>query len=96
MPQIIVNVGRQMQGITFQLDPHTRAMLAARNPAARPVSSVFVAFDTRQAFEQHQGPRWALIVMLLTGLNAKEIAELGGFRLVDPVAEETLFQSKAA
>lgn len=96
MSQIVVGVGKQMNGATFQLSPQTRAILASAPSAQLPASSVFVAFDTRRAFEEKNGPMWAHIVMLLTGLTEDQIADLGGYTFVSPTDEEILFESRAA
>jgi len=96
MAQIVVEVGKQMNGATFQLSPRTRMMLAKRDLGVTPATSVFVAFDTKKAFEDRLGQMWPQIVVLLTGLTAEEVENLGGFSIVNPADDEVLFQSHAA
>jgi len=96
MPEIIVDVGRQMDGATFRLSPKTRVMLAGRNLGKPLATSVFVTFDTKEAFERKHGSMWNHIVEMLTGLTKDKIEELGGFRFEDPADREVLFESRAA
>lgn len=96
MSQIVVEVGKEMNGATFRLSPKARAMLASRFPERSPASSVFVSFDARENFEHMHGPMWTQIVMLLTGLSEAQIQDLGGFTFVIPSDSEVLFDSNAA
>lgn len=96
MSRIIVDVGKQMTGATFQLSPQTRVMLASRKLGLPPISSVFVAFDTKKAFDEKLGPIWVHVVMILTGLTEDQLEELGGYSFVSPADQEVLFESRAA
>ena len=96
MPEIIIDVGRQMDGATFRLSPQASARLAARKLGNPLASSLFVTFTTQEAFERKHGSMWTQIAMLLTGLTADQIEEEGGFRFVNPADRETLFESRAA
>jgi hypothetical protein len=96
MSEIIVDVGRQMDGATFRLSPRTQAQLAARKLGNPLASSLFVTFATKEAFERIHGPMLTQIVKMLTGLTEEQIADLGGFRFVDPADREVLFESHAA
>jgi hypothetical protein len=96
MPEIIIDVGRQMDGATFRLSPQTSARLTAQKLGHPLASSIFVTFTTKEAFERDSGSMWTQIAMLLTGLAADQIKELGGFRFVDPTDREVLFESRAA
>lgn len=97
MSQIVVEVGKQGFGATFQLSPWTERMLGPRTGACSRVSSVFISFDTRDwDFDQIPAPMWAQIVMLLTGLDEQRIRDLGGFRFVNPVDKEVFFEFLAA
>jgi hypothetical protein len=96
MPEIIIDVGKQMDGATFRLSPQTNARLTAQKLGNPLASSIFVTFTTQEAFERNQGSMWTQIAMMLTGLTAEQIEELGGFRFVDPADREVLFESHAA
>ncbi|HSF40656.1 MAG TPA: hypothetical protein VLT87_12745 [Thermoanaerobaculia bacterium] len=97
MSQIVIEVGKQGIGATFQLSSRTERMLGSRMGGCPRVSSVFISFDTRNwDFDQIPGPMWAQIVMLLTGLDEQRIRDLGGFKFVNPVDKEIFFESLAA
>lgn len=93
MPDLVVDVGRQMDGATFRLSPQTRAHLATRKLGNPLASSLYVTFPAKGALENQDGRLWAPIVMLLTGLSEDQIEDLGGFRFVDPADTEVLFES---
>jgi hypothetical protein len=94
--EIIIDVGRQMNGATFRLSPQTRVRLTEQRLGSPLATSLFVTFTTRDAFESYHGPMWQQVVMLLTGLTEDQIEKLGGFRFVDPADSEVLFESRAA
>ena len=97
MAQIIVEVGKQRGGATFQLSPRTRLQLRDLLAEGVVASSVFLSFpDTRKAFSDPQAPWWEQVVLLLTGLSSEQIQRLGGFRFVDPADSEVLFEYHAA
>jgi hypothetical protein len=93
MSAIVVEIGKQMNGATFQLSPQTRVALAAQMGTQLPTSSVFVAYDPRGSSEQMRGPFWSHIVALLTGMSDDQIRGLGGFSVVSPTDDEVLFES---
>ena len=93
MSQIVVEVGKQMDGATFQLSPQTRATLASKTGRQLPASSIFVSYETRKSAEAMQGPLWGHIVALLTGLSEDQIHKMGGFSIVSPTDDEILFES---
>lgn len=93
MSQIVVEVGKQMDGATFQLSPQTRASLASQTGKQLPAASVFVSYGTRSDFEKARGPAWGHIVALLTGLSEDQIHRMGGFSVVSPTDNEILFES---
>lgn len=93
MSQIVVEVGKQMDGATFQLSPQTRASLASEAGKQLPAASIFVSYGTRADFEKAQGPLWGHIVALLTGLSEDQIHRMGGFSVVSPTDNEILFES---
>jgi hypothetical protein len=92
MSQIIVEVGKQMDGATFQLSPQTRALLALQTGRQFPASSVFVSYGTRSDFQAAHGPLWEHIVAILTGLTEAQIREMG-FSVVSPTDSQVLFDS---
>ena len=93
MSAIVVEIGKQMNGATFQLSPQTRVALAAQTGKQLPASSVFVSYDPRSNSEAKNGPFWSHIVALLTGMSEAQIRKLGGFSVVSPTDNEVLFES---
>ncbi|HMD98779.1 MAG TPA: hypothetical protein VKM93_15790 [Terriglobia bacterium] len=93
MAKIVVDVGEQMNGITFRLSPKTRAFLSSRLTKIAPPSSVFVSHETASNFENYPGPLWEHVAMILTGLSEKKLKELGGFEFVTPVGGKVWFES---
>ena len=93
MSAIVVEIGKQMNGATFQLSPQTRVALAAQTGKQFPASSIFVAYDTKRNSEAMHGPFWSHIVALLTGMSDDQIRKLGGFSVVSPTDNEVLFES---
>lgn len=93
MSQIVVEVGKQMEGATFQLSPHTRVALSSETGKQLPAASIFVSYDAKHDFDSAQGPFWNHIVALLTGLSEDQIRKMGGFSVVSPAGDEILFES---
>ena len=56
MSKIVVEVGKQMDGVTFRLSPKTRAFLSSRFGNLPSPSSVFVSYETASNFEHYHGP----------------------------------------
>jgi hypothetical protein len=89
MSPIIINIGRQSDGCTYQLHPRSRAEIKARFPSVHPVPTIFVGYDTQGDFETLHGPMWKQIAMMLTGLTWEQIEEVGGATIYDPMASAT-------
>jgi hypothetical protein len=87
MSPIVINIGRQSDGCTYQLHPRSALAIRTKFPAAQPVPSVFVGYETRADFERLHGPMWRQVAMMLTGLTWRQIHAMGGVQLYDPVAE---------
>jgi hypothetical protein len=95
---IVVAVGDQGNGATFQLTPQTRRMLESRIPGwSRGPSAVFLAAEREWDFNLMSDSMWTQVVMLLTGLNEERIRGLGGFTFVSPEDDdEVVYESHAA
>lgn len=96
MVSIVIEVGKQRNGVTFQLSPWTEMMLASQLTSGVPPSSVFLEFEKTWSLEHVLGTMWSQVVTLLTGLDEAQIRDLGGFQFVDPAEDEVLFESFAA
>lgn len=88
MAMILINIGRQSDGCTYQLHPRSSDEIRSRFPHARPVPSVFIGYEAQAEFEALHGPNWRQVALMLTGLSCEQIEAMGGARLYDPVAEQ--------
>jgi hypothetical protein len=88
MSTLLINIGRQSDGCTYQLNPKSRAEVRRRFPGVRSVPSIFVGYETRSEFESIHGPMWKQIAMMLSGLTWEQIEEMGGVSMYDPMASE--------
>ena len=93
---IEILVTRQHDGTTYQLRPRSRERIEVRYPEVHCTRSIFVGYDTESDFKHYHGPLWKQIVLILTGLTAERLAELGGYKIYDSTTEETFFDSRAA
>ncbi len=100
---IVVDVGRQMDGATFLLNPRTVMMLTSQIPSwTPPCDRVFLGFDKYWEkpwdWDRIQDHMWAQITTFLTGLTEKQIQDLGGFAFIVPShrQEMVVFESRAA
>lgn len=84
---IKVGVTKQMDGITFSIMPQARALIKHLVPHARPVNTVFVAYDTKSDFETYLGTleKWILPALLGIGTSA----DLNQIALVEFVDTDT-------
>jgi hypothetical protein len=92
---IDILVGRQSNGRTYGLHPNSFKVVRKRFPTIHPRSSVFMGLDSSSAFEGANGTTFDQIAALLTGLSPEKLAELGGYRIVDPVTGLVLHATNA-
>jgi hypothetical protein len=93
MDKVVIQVGRQLDGYTFRLDPRSRAEIAESLPKPLPATSVFVSFETREGLERVYGPMWQQVAILLTGLSEAQLGNLGGSVFIDAANGQALFES---
>jgi hypothetical protein len=85
-----IEVGFQ-GGCAFGLAWLSRELIRKRFPRARMVPGVYIERDGKADFEaDHLESIWKHVALLLTGLTEEELAELGGYRVYDPVEEVVL------
>jgi hypothetical protein len=89
MRSLVINIGRQSDGCTYQLHPRSRTEIKKRFPEAHLVPTLFVGYDTQSDFETLHSPMWKQIAMILTGLTWEQIEESGGLSMYDPEASAT-------
>lgn len=61
-----------MDGVTFGLMPSARAYIRQLLPHARPVNTIFVAYDTKSDFEWYLGTLEKWILPALLGIGESE------------------------
>ena len=91
-----VNLGRQGDGCVFALHPLTRASIQERFPGSCQLRSVFVG--TRTAGDllddrERLARLFRRVLEILTEMDYVDLLALGDFRLIDPMADETLFST---
>ena len=95
MAQLLVNVGKQLQGYAFRLQPLSRRWLVEQFPDAPRVASVFISVDTKQDFSHIDPIILNRVFALLTGLYEDEIEEyLDGVAIIALGTGEELYNSR--
>ena len=79
-------------GAEFTLDPFSRMLVKRRFPGYPPATSIDIESSTMQDLEQQHRPMFEHLALVLTNLTAKQLAQLGGYRIVDPATDETIFE----
>ena len=62
-------------------------------PEANLAPNVFISTVSPSELERTQGPIWGQVALILTGLSEQQIKQLGGYRVVDPVATRVLLEA---
>jgi hypothetical protein len=92
-----VRVGRQENGITYELAPKSREILEEHfSNDIPPASSVFVSHETKASFEALHGPVWKHVVGILSGLPPEQLEEIDEVLFEDPETSTILFNSRKA
>ena len=92
---IAILVGRQSDGNTYSLHPNSFKFLRQRFPQVRVQPTVFIGRDTQDNYETTWGSIYDQVATLLTGLSAERLLDaFGGYRVVDPVSNLTLWEEK--
>ena len=89
---VIIYVNRQLDGVTFSLDPLSRKQLYAAEPNKRPSASIYIGYDPRTTFETYHKQVEPTILPALLGMNEQEIQELGEIDFVDVKTNEVLYR----
>jgi hypothetical protein len=94
--KITIQVGQQIDGYTFRLQPKSRQWIIQNFSEVHPVASVFISFDNRKNFEEVHGSIWHQIITLLTGLSIEKIREIGGFSIIESKTGKEIYSSDIA
>ena len=87
MDPLVIQIGRQRDGCTYQLHPTSLIQIKKTFPNAQPAPRVFVGYEPQSDFETIHGPFWKQIATILTGLSWDQIRTLGGIKIYDPATE---------
>ena len=83
MAQVLVGVGKQMQGYTFRLQPRSRRWIVDKFQNTPCFESVFISVDTKgDSFTVHPNIM-NQVFTLLTGLDQEELKTLDGLAVFD-------------
>jgi hypothetical protein len=95
MENVIIDVGKQLDGFTFRLNPKSRIKLNEKFPETRPVSSVFVSYDTYEEKDFGMLPEsvWKYVPLMLTGFSDSRFGN--GFVFVDPLNNKEIFKTES-
>jgi hypothetical protein len=99
LPQepLLIYASREFDGFTYQLDPSSfRRVRHALGDDARQFPRIFISYDVKEDFEKLVGPTKRELVLLLTGLSAEQVAQLGGVEFRDPNTDQPLFLWRSA
>ena len=91
MAQLLVNVGKQMQGYTFRLQPLSRRWIVDQFPDAPRVASVFISVDTKKDFSTVHPNIMTQVFTLLTGLDQEELKTLDGLSVFEPMTNSNIY-----
>jgi hypothetical protein len=79
-------------GAEFTLHPFSRTLVRRRFPGVPPASSIDIESSAMHELEQQHNPIFEHLALVLTNLTASQLAQLGGFCIVDPATDETVFE----
>lgn len=91
MAQLLVNVGKQLEGYTFRLQPRSRRWLVEQFPDDPRVASVFISVDTKQDFTHIHPNILEQVFTLLTGLEEEKLNTLDELTVFEPRTGRQIF-----
>jgi hypothetical protein len=90
---IEILIGRQRDGATYSLHPNSLKLIREWFPQVHPRPTVFIGRSTQDNIEASAGSINDQVAIILTGLSLRQMNELGGYRVVDPLTDLVLYQS---
>lgn len=94
MKDIIIDVGQQLDGFTFRVNPRSRIKMNEEFPGISPASGVFVSYENQQDFDKIDKAVWKHVAILLTGLSDSQIEGFARFVFVSPADGKKIFDSE--
>jgi hypothetical protein len=87
-------VGRQSDGSTYSLHPNSLKLIRRRFPQVHPRPTVFIGSDRQGGIEANgEGLVYNQVATILTGLSSRQLNDLDGYRVTDPLTDLVLYQS---
>jgi hypothetical protein len=93
---IQINVWVTYYGVNYTLHLRSRRRIEDRFPEARPLPSILLGHDKREEFPKRHESYWEQMALMLTGLTATQIAELGGICIYNPDTEKVVWRWQSA
>lgn len=92
---IAILVGRQSDGNTYGLHPTSFKRLRQSFPQIPVQSSVFIGRGTQEGYGATKGSIYDQVATILTGQSPRQLTDaFGGYRVVDPLSNLTLWESQ--
>lgn len=88
--ELRIYVHKQMDGITYELDPVSKRAVEARSTTGTVSSRVFISYDDKSALEMVHGAFSRQVIQLLTGLPENKVKGLGHFEFYDPKTDSPI------
>lgn len=85
-----IYVHPQMDGVTYELDPVSKALVEKHAKDTQPASRLFISFGDKTQLEWTHGPVWKQVASLLTGLSWIQLSELGNVVFIDPKTDKPI------
>lgn len=93
--RIVIAVNRQLDGVTYRLDPKSRVeLINAKLSDTIPASSLFVSYSDKDGIEASFGPMWRNVMELLTGLGADHLPPDSTVDFIDSKNNQVLFSTQ--
>ena len=94
--QLRIYVHRQMDGITYELDPVAKREVEKHTSPHTVSSRVFISYDDKSALEMVHGAFSKQVIQILTGVSEEQAKEIGDFEFYDPRTDEPISREALA
>lgn len=92
MERLTINVNKQMDGFIFSLDPLAKRDIKQEFPAANPITSIFISYDTKASFEALYGKMQKHIYPALVGIDSEDdLKKIRHIEFIDFSSKKTLY-----
>jgi hypothetical protein len=79
-------------GAEFTMHPFSTTLVRRRFPGIPPATSINLESSTIKDLEQQHGPMFEHLALVLTNLTRPQLAQLGGYCIVDPATGAAIFE----